>query len=354
MAMSAAIERRLNRHASAALIGGVFFTLSVLFYMSMCNMPCDDRTYAMDADVWRRSKNKAFWSDNFLAPSRDLQAKLAILIISAPGNIHERATIRETWLKSVNTKTVLARFVIGTASLDSQGKDKIQREALVHKDILTLEGIADSYQELTLKVLEAFKWLDTNVDFQYALKVDDDSYVRTSNVIAELEHKPKDRLYWGFFDGRAHVKTSGQWKETNWILCDTYLPYARGGGYVLSSDLVHFIAHNYLLLETFVSEDVSVGTWLSPLKIYRHHDQRFDTEYISRGCSNSYLITHKQSVLKLRELHKNFQTTGKLCTTEVVERASYEYNWNFPPSKCCIRPSSGVRKPGVRPKQPGL
>lgn len=353
MAMSAAMERRLNRHASAALIGGVFFTLSVLFYMSMCNMPCEDRTYAMDADVWRRSKNRAFWSDSILAPSRDLQARLVILIISAPGNIHERDTIRDTWLKGVNSKTVLPRFVIGTSLLDSQSKEKVHREALVHKDILALEGIADSYQELTLKLLEAFKWADTHVDFQYALKVDDDSYVRVSNILTELEHKPKDRLYWGFFDGRANVKTSGQWKETNWILCDTYLPYARGGGYILSSDLVHFIAHNHQLLETFVSEDVSVGTWLAPLKINRHHDQRFDTEYISRGCSNLYLVTHKQSVLKLRELHKNLQTTGNLCTREVVERASYEYNWSFPPSKCCSRPPLN-KKPGVKLKESGL
>ena len=345
------MERRLNRHASAALIGGVFFTLSVLFYMTMCNMPCEDRTYGMDADVWRRAKNKAFWSDNFLAPSRDLQAKLVILIIAAPGNIHERDAIRNTWLQNVDGKTVLFRFVIGTASLDAQSKDKIHREGLVHKDILTLEGIADSYQQLTLKILEAFKWLDTNVDFKYVLKVDDDSYVRVSNIVAELEHKPKERLYWGFFDGRAHVKTTGQWKETNWILCDSYLPYARGGGYLLSSDLIHFIAHNHELLEIYMSEDVSVGTWLAPLKINRHHDQRFDTEYISRGCANSYLVTHKQSVLKLRELHDNLQTTGKLCKAEVVERASYEYNWNYPPSKCCSRPLIN-KKSGVKLKKP--
>ncbi|RUS81504.1 hypothetical protein EGW08_010732 [Elysia chlorotica] len=353
MAMSASIERRLNRHASAALIGGIFFTLSVLFYMTMCNMPCEDRTYGMDADVWRRSKNRAFWSDNFLAPSRDLQAKLAILIISSPGNIHERDTIRDTWLKGVDAKKVLFRFVVGTSSLDAEGKDKIHREALVHKDILTLQGIADSYQQLTLKVLEAFKWLDTNVDFRYVLKVDDDSYVRVSNILAELEHKPKDRLYWGFFDGRANVKTSGQWKETKWILCDTYLPYARGGGYVLSSDLVHFVAHNHELLETFMSEDVSVGTWLAPLRINRHHDQRFDTEYVSRGCQNSYLITHKQSVLKVRELNTNLLTTGNLCKEEVVERASYEYNWSFPPSKCCPRPSVN-KKPVVKLKETKL
>lgn len=51
-------------------------------------------------------------------------------------------------------------------------------------------------------------------------------------------------LYWGFFNGRAQVKRAGPWRETDWILCDYYLPYALGGGYVLSQGLVKFIADN--------------------------------------------------------------------------------------------------------------
>ncbi len=39
-----------------------------------------------------------------------------------------------------------------------------------------------------------------------------------------------------------------------------------------------------------------MGTWLAPLKVNRVHDVRFDTEFRSRGCSNSYLMSHKQSV----------------------------------------------------------
>ncbi len=48
----------------------------------------------------------------------------------------------------------------------------------------------------------------------------------------------ENSLYWGFFDGRAPVQKSGKWAESNYVLCDTYVPYALGGGYVLSHDLV--------------------------------------------------------------------------------------------------------------------
>ncbi|CAL1535495.1 unnamed protein product [Lymnaea stagnalis] len=330
---SSYLSQKLSRHAFVICLGGLFFTLVILVFMTVCNGPCDDKTCA-----WKRSESKMFWKENFLPASKNLKAKLVVLIISNPDNIHERDAIRETWLKDTDTNSVLPKFVVSTASLDTDHRDKINREELVHKDLIILTNIMESYQDLTNKVLQAFIWIDRHVDFQYVLKVDDDSYVRVSNILAELQHKSKDRLYWGFFDGRANVKTSGKWREGNWNLCDRYLPYARGGGYVLSSDLVQFIAINHELFQHYLSEDVSVGTWLAPLKINRHHDQNFDTEYISRGCLNTYLITHKQSVLKLRELNNNLLTLGRLCKDEVVLRASYEYDWNYPPSKCCIRP----------------
>ena len=68
---------------------------------------------------------------------------------------------------------------------------------------------------------------------------DDDTYIRLPEVIDELHHTNyESNLYWGFFDGRAPVQKSGKWQETNYVLCDRYLPYALGGGYVLSHDLV--------------------------------------------------------------------------------------------------------------------
>lgn len=51
-------------------------------------------------------------------------------------------------------------------------------------------------------------------------------------------------LYWGYFVGRAKAHLSGKWKETDWFLCDNYLPYALGGGYVISYSIIDFIARN--------------------------------------------------------------------------------------------------------------
>ncbi len=91
------------------------------------------------------------------------------------------------------------------------------------------------------------------------------------------------------------------------MLCDRYLPYALGGGYVLSHDLVAYIAATADMFSFYNSEvsdllffassiphhreslpfpllqDVSVGTWLAPLNITRQHDIRFDTEWKVRS-----------------------------------------------------------------------
>lgn len=55
-------------------------------------------------------------------------------------------------------------------------------------------------------------------------------------------------LYWGYFDGRAKVYLHGKWQEQDWFLCDNYLPYALGGGYVISQNIVDYISRNYDIL----------------------------------------------------------------------------------------------------------
>lgn len=159
--------------------------------------------------------------------------KLLVLVISAVKNQNRRDAIRHTWAQAngdVHTLFVTSRDPF------------LNAEKLVHNDILEVD-VLDEYRLLSRKLLESFKSV-SNVNFDYLLKCDDDSFVNIPKVINELEHAPKNKFYWGYFDGNAHIKRAGKWKETEWILCDRYLPYALGGGYVLSKDLINYIVHN--------------------------------------------------------------------------------------------------------------
>ncbi|XP_032664442.1 beta-1,3-galactosyltransferase 6 [Odontomachus brunneus] len=272
-----------------------------------------------------------------------IKYRLVVLILSSPDNLERRGTIRKTWLVDYHA-TVRPLFVVGTLDILPEQRNTLLSERDKFNDLLLLPKLQDSYGMLTKKVLHALKAVHEGYDFDFLLKCDDDSYVLVHKILKELDRweskGTRRELYWGFFNGRAQVKRSGPWKETTWILCDYYLPYALGGGYVLSYNLVKFIATNADILKLHNSEDVSVGLWLAPLaNIERKHDVRFDTEYRSRGCSNQYIITHKQTIQNMRSMHEYYQASGALCSKEVRNRMSYQYNWTVPPSQCCNRQS---------------
>ena len=80
-----------------------------------------------------------------------------------------------------------------------------------------------------------------------------------------------------------------------------------------------------------------MGLWMSPLNVTRKHDKRFDTEWRPRGCSNKYVVLHKQTAKEMYEKHERLMASdfGRQCNKEYLERAEYEYDWSKPPSKCC-------------------
>ena len=265
------------------------------------------------------------------------KADLVVLILTDPMNRGQRNVIRQTWLSCPFTKTVSLYFAVGSKRLEADLRRDLEDEETKNQDIIILPDLVDSYGNLTEKVLQSFVWLAENVHFHFVFKCDDDTFVRIDVLLDELSSLPSRGLYWGFFDGRAGIKTEGAWAENQWILCDTYLPYAKGGGYVLSSDIVDYIARNSHFLKLYRSEDVSVGSWLAPLKITRVRDVRFDTEYMSRGCLNKYIVTHKQSINDMTDKYYNIKDTGLMGSVEFQDRTSYVYDWNVLPSQCCNR-----------------
>ncbi|XP_006871764.1 PREDICTED: beta-1,3-galactosyltransferase 6 [Chrysochloris asiatica] len=321
--------RRAWRHRTALGLGGLALCGATLLYLARCTDegPRSGRPQPRAGPVARAASS----------------ALLAVLVASAPRAAERRSIVRSTWLSTPRRggpSDVWARFAVGTAGLGADELRALEREQVRHGDLLLLPTLHDSYENLTVKVLAMLTWLDEHVDFEFVLKADDDSYARLDLIVAELRARDpsrRRRLYWGFFNGRGRVKPGGRWRESSWQLCDYYLPYALGGGYVLSADLVHYLRLSREYLRAWHSEDVSLGTWLAPVDVQREHDPRFDTEYKSRGCSNQYLVTHKQSLEDMLEKHQTLMREGRLCKEEVRLRLSYIYDWSAPPSQCCQR-----------------
>ncbi|CAH1183752.1 unnamed protein product [Phaedon cochleariae] len=372
--------RKIIRKPIQILFLVIFFILGCIFTSSITPMDRTCRVQDTDREY------------NIMKNSKFKNPDLIILILSAPENLKKRNIVRDTWLKLAyhegnenNHFQYKHYFVIGNLGQYARQLHELKLEQSKFKDILILP-IDDSYKKLTEKVKQSFQWLseqsEYGLGFKYVLKCDDDSFVNLGKLISELMHidrilisndgsvpKIQDglqeyisyniqindpanishlNLYWGYFSGNARIQTKGKWKEINWIASDHYLPYALGGGYVLSKNLVVLIGKTCEHLRSFKSEDVSVGMWLAPINnIVRVHDIRFDTEWISRGCKNTNLITHNVSPAEMNKLFKNLMTFGKMCSTETTRRKHYIYDWNVPNSECCkVNKENVIRLPG--------
>ncbi|MQM06325.1 hypothetical protein Taro_039149 [Colocasia esculenta] len=83
--------------------------------------------------------------------------------------------------------------------------------------------------------------------YDFVMKTDDDTYFRFPELVESLRRQPREGVYWG------HVHEEGEHNPL----------FMRGMGYVLSWDLVEWIAtSNITRNNTIGAEDTLVGTWL--------------------------------------------------------------------------------------------
>ena len=226
--------------------------------------------------------------------------------------------------------------------LDGNTMDQLLKEAEEHKDIIILPNVTDSLQTLTKRTIGSFKLAIEQFEFSYVLKCDDDTFVDVLRLASELQlRRDRTRLYWGFMSGKIRVTRylPIAYKETEWSLCDLYMPYTNGGGYLLSRDLIQLLVQNEAHLKLYKCEDVAVGAWLAPYNIERRHDTRFDTEGRTRGCKSVFLISHKVSPSEMYTYYKSLQVEGLYCSwrTRSFYKNGYMYNWSASPSHCCSR-----------------
>ncbi|KAM3966508.1 beta-1,3-galactosyltransferase 6 [Aphomia sociella] len=358
----------IKRYKSMILVSVFFFYIGCGLTLNFLRLECTDAVSSVNKQLNIPSSNVEY----------------VVLIVSSPGNEDKRDVIRATWAKfitnifiengeklykwnhtwvgqSIQQDLIKLYFAIGTQGLSETKLDNLKKENSRSHDLLFLNKLEDSYKNLALKMLYSLTWMSSNMkNLKYLIKCDDDSFVRVDLIIRDLEAfapemsdteiseyvSYKDNLplykglYWGYFHGRAKVFLDGKWQERDWFLCDYYLPYALGGGYVISRSIVDYIGKNADFLSHYISEDVSMGVWTAALKdINRVHDIRFDTQWRSRGCDDHMLVRHNQTQSDMFAMYKSLvHSKGeKLCTNEIPQRMLYRYKWNVLPSMCCKR-----------------
>ena len=242
---------------------------------------------------------------------------LFVCVLSAPKNTGTRNTVRTTWAEQVPVG-VRVMFVIGLGHLDNHTKASLYEENEFHGDLVLLDTHTDSYVRLTSKVVEAMKWVQENINFDYFMKSDDDAYVRLDKLIENLSDKPRIKLYQGYFlDRDGEVYKTGKWAEPVPYICEKYVSYALGAGYILSRDLVEFIAENSEKWIFFKNEDVSIGTWLAVVNLNKTHEKDMTVLYTQHfkinECFGKWLILHPIPLQHMKLIHNRIITNNSNC-----------------------------------------
>jgi len=208
-----------------------------------------------------------------IIPKCEQKPFLLIQVHSASINVKKRLAIRHSWgnKATFNKKTALnvrTIFVVGRSRLKSVD-EIIFREAKEFNDILLTEFF-DSYRRLSHKTLLANKWAAQHCLPKYMLKTDDDCYINIPNILDYLTNYSFKNLYTGriqWFMPANRNKSSKFYtseKEYNKLI---FPPYASGGGYLYSGNLIPKLVNASIRLSIIPNEDAYFGTLIDAIGV---------------------------------------------------------------------------------------
>jgi len=200
---------------------------------------------------------------------------LLIMVSVQPEEFSARQCIRNTWYHGFNdSEVVMMRFAIGTKGVVNPSVSQhLQNESDTYGDIAFLENITDHWITSTNKTLAMFIWAHENINFTYLMKAEYNTFVYVKNMIEELEKRPMHtRLYYGRIQFKKRPIRRGEFADPKWDLAKYYLPFALGGGYILSSDLITLLVQRRHHLAYHYNEDTAVASWICAYRYERRSD----------------------------------------------------------------------------------
>lgn len=196
------------------------------------------------------------------------------------------------------------------ASRLKQEDSSLEQESLRHRDMVFVD-VVDTYRNVPTKLLQFYKWSVGNAGFNLLLKTDDDCYIDVDSVLMKIDQKglKRSNFWWGNFRQSWAVDRIGKWQELEYA-SPAYPAFACGSGYVVSHDLVQWLASNAGKLKAYQGEDVSMGIWMAAVGPQKYQDAGWLCE---KECYLDMLSSPQHSPEELHVLWDRKQACGDPC-----------------------------------------
>nr|XP_022312426.1 beta-1,3-galactosyltransferase 5-like [Crassostrea virginica]XP_022312427.1 beta-1,3-galactosyltransferase 5-like [Crassostrea virginica]XP_022312428.1 beta-1,3-galactosyltransferase 5-like [Crassostrea virginica]XP_022312429.1 beta-1,3-galactosyltransferase 5-like [Crassostrea virginica] len=236
---------------------------------------------------------------------------LLILISTTHKNADRRKALRETWLTSAisNTGDVRYAFLLGSTS-DSADQIALETESATYRDIIQ-EDFIDSYNNLTLKTVMAFKWASTKCKHaKFFMKTDDDMFVNLNAL--KYTVKKNNLVLQNSIGGYCNLTREPiRSNRSKWSVTyeeyphDLYPPYCSGTGYVTSLSVAEKVYQISKNIPFIYLEDVYVSLCMSRLGLNVTHITSFHADLQKIGCvykSENLVTSHRLTPKMLRSV----------------------------------------------------
>lgn len=261
----------------------------------------------------------------YLIKNQDLCTKnpkvdLLFLIFSESTHRKERDLIRKTWVTLMKDDN----YVVKYAFLLGASQTKIDHQTLLtengrYGDIIQ-ENFVDSFRNLTLKTVMAFKWASTMCSqAQFVFKADDDMFVNVKRVLNHTLKKYGPILQKGiggkcWKDSKPiRHKSSKYYIPYTFYRKSTYPEFCSGTSYIGSMTVIKEIYRVSQNIPYFPLEDVYVGMCLKALGLKTYTISGFHISSVHiNPCDyfTKYVLTsHKNSPAEINNFW-NYKCEG--------------------------------------------
>ncbi|KAL2572791.1 hypothetical protein AAZV13_17G087100 [Glycine max] len=245
--------------------------------------------------------------------------ELFVGILSAGNHFAERMAVRKSWMQHsfIKSSKVVTRFFVALHPRKEINVE-LKKEAEYFGDIVIVPYI-DNYDLVVLKTMAICEYGVHTVSAEYIMKGDDDTFVKIDAVMNQARNVPRSMsFYIGNINYRHKPLRWGKWAVTykEWPE-EEYPPYANGPGYILSSDIAHYIISEFEMhkLRLFKMEDVSMGMWVKQFNRSKPVNYLHSFKFCQYGCVEGYYTAHYQSPRQMICLWDKLQmkTTPECC-----------------------------------------